>query len=98
MKKLLGAWNKPEEWVEDPCAFPNELVLLLVQIDKGENCLVDAVEGTEYCTMGHWYPKIELSDGTVEEGHWEYVGWNWCQNCFVGTKGDKVIGWLPRPE
>jgi hypothetical protein len=91
-------WNKPEEWDEDPSAFPNEEVLLLLQIDKGDNCLIDEVEGTEYCTMGHWMPKITYSNGEVEEGHWVYVGWDWCQNHFVETTGDKVIGWSPMPD
>jgi hypothetical protein len=91
-------WYKPEEWDEDPQAFPNEEMLLLVEIADGENCLIDDVQGSQYCTMGHWYPKIEYRDGTVEEGHWEYVGWDWDQDCFVGTRGDKVIGWAPMPD
>lgn len=91
-------WHKPEDWKEDTSCFPNELVLLRVEITQGKNCLVDDEAGVTFITMGHWYPRIESHDGTVEEGHWEYVGWNWCQECFVGTRGDKVIGWTPLPE
>jgi hypothetical protein len=91
-------WYKPEEWDEDADAFPNEEVLLLLQVTDGENCLIDAERDTEYCTMGHWMPKISYSNGCVEEGHWEYVGWDWCGDCFVGTRGDKVIGWAPMPD
>ena len=98
MKATKIKWYKPKDWVEDPQAYPNEECLLLVKVAEGDNCLVDKLEGTTYCTMGHWYPKIEYSDGTVEAGHWEYVGWDWDQDCFVGTKGDKVIGWVPMPD
>jgi hypothetical protein len=91
-------WNAPETWDEDPGAYPNEEVLLLVEIVTGVNCLIDAMEGERYCTMGHWMPDITYSDGEVDKGHWEYVGWDWDQDCFVGTRGDKVIGWSPMPD
>jgi hypothetical protein len=91
-------WNEPRAWKEDPGLFPNDLVLLLVQIVKGKNCLIDVESGDTFVTMGNWCPKIKNSDGTVEKGHWEYVGWNWDQDEFVSTEGDKVIGWSPLPE
>lgn len=90
-------WNKPETWTEDTSSFPNELVLLLVQISKGTDCLIDAIKGTKFVTMGHWYPEIVHDSGAREAGHWEYVGWDWCQDTFVGTKGDRVIGWARLP-
>jgi len=92
-------WQPVETWVEEEGCYPNDLVLVLVEVsDKSTNCLVDQVQGTRYVTMGHWYPEIELSDGTKEEGHWEYVGWDWCQDCFVGTQYDKVVAWQPLPS
>jgi hypothetical protein len=86
-------WKKPEEWDEDPTAFPNEEVLLLMEIAGGDNPLVDEMDGFRYCTMGHWMP----ANGD-EDGYWEYVGWDWDQDCFVSTTGDKVVGWSPMPD
>ena len=91
-------WNTPETWQEDPTAFPNRPVLLLVQITIGANCLVDDVKGAKFCTMGRWFPKVELDGESIEDGHWDYVGWNWEQDCFIGTRGDKVIGWMELPK
>ena len=87
-------WNLPETFKEDPSLFPNRLLLLLVEVTEvSTDCIVDAVEGTQYVTMGHWYPGVILTD----PGHWEYVGWNWDQDCFVGTHYDKVLGWAELP-
>jgi|SRR5262245_22771317 len=92
-------WNKPEDWPEDAQAFPNEECLLLVEVtDLCHNCLVDQEQGTHYCTMGHWMPQVPDSKHPEDQGHWEYVGWDWCQDHFTPGTGDKVVGWIMMPD
>ena len=92
-------WQPAETWVEEEGCYPNDLVLVLVEVsDTSMNCLVDQVQGTRYVSIGHWYPDIEHSDGKVEKGHWEVVGWNWCQDHFRGNDTDKVIAWAWLPS
>jgi hypothetical protein len=91
-------WRPADTWVEEEGCYPNELVLVLVEVSHdSHDCLVDQVEGTKYVSMGHWYPDIELSDGRIEKGHWEVVGWNWCQDTFRANGTDTVVGWAPLP-
>jgi len=99
-------WKAMSEYKEVPDEYPNEDVLLMVKVtEASEHQLVDAVPGTIYVTMGHWMPQIELStggdipQGAIEPGHWEYVGWNWCQDQFVHVVGGttEVVGWQPMP-
>ena len=92
-------WHPAHTWSEEPGCYPNDLVLVLVEVtDESTNCLVDQVEGTRYVSMGHWYPDLELKDGKVERGHWEVVGWNWCQDHFRGNDTDRVVAWARLPE
>jgi hypothetical protein len=92
-------WQPVDTWVEDPGCYPNDLVLVMVEVSKkSRGCLVDQAEGTRYVSMGHWYPDLELNDGKVEPGHWEVVGWNWCQDTFQVNDTDMVIGWAPLPH
>ena|SRR5215475_1789503 len=92
-------WQPADTWVEEKGCYPNELVMVLVEVsNKSEDCLVDAVEGTRYVSMGHWFPEMEYSDGEVEKGHWDVVGWTWCQDHFKSNATDKVIAWAKLPE
>ena len=90
----MSKWKTIDTFNEDPALFPNRPVMLLMEIAAGENCLVDDTAGNLYVTMGHWYPK----DSGIYNGYWEYVGWDWDQDCFVGSTGDKVVGWQELPD
>lgn len=95
---------KPMSSFRKNCSdIPNRLVLLMIQ-DPGKDALYDVVEGTVYPTMGHWYPdKNDPALGSQKPtlpGHWEAVGWNWCQNEFTTNKHVEPVGWaeLPQPK
>lgn len=81
--------------------FPNRLVLLMIP-DPGKDALYDVVEGTIYPTIGHWYPEITYSDPKRSPlpGHWEAIGWNWCQDEFTTNKHVEPVGWaeMPKPK
>ena len=90
----MAKWLKPDTYKEDPNLFPNRPVLLLLEVGGDTvNCLVDDVPGNQYVTIGNWIP----AQG-VMNGHWEYVGWDWDQDCFVGSIGDKCVGWMEMPD
>ena len=92
-------WHPAHTWSEDPGCYPNDLVMVLVEVSKdSKGCLVDQVEGTRYVSMGHWYPDADMRNGKVEPGHWEVVGWNWCQDTFQANATDKVIAWARLPQ
>lgn len=91
-------WKHINSFPIDKGAFPNRLVMLLVEkTNNSKHCLEDAIPGDWYVTMGHYYPFSKEGDGECDP-EWRYVGWDWEQDELRETTGDKVIAWQELPS
>lgn len=79
---MVGTWR-------DMASAPKDgtMLRLLVNPDQDEFTAFDD-SLTPYETIG----SNNFAD--TQENRWEFVGWDWSQDCFITGRGE-VIGWMP---